>query len=1094
MFSFALVVLANLVMLPRVTRLSAAEILLPMTEPRLPISVEGELGTVQTLGAYRVYQLSGNCVITQGSFHASGDRMQIWVDDFEMQISAQAPSTTAHSSGLSANADVPKQRVHKAVIKIEGNVEVSSGNGDKLKDQRWMGRLFSHRDLHVEVRNWAEARGEPERLNWDESSSVTDATFLAIGKEQGPNSISPAQYTQVPQPQTLMPMELPPPVSIQNQLGPSGTVLDSQMPMGGIVIEGDVPETVKSEIVTSLQPPSSIVPGTGNTSGNGGGPVIVPSSPPQRIGAKTFEFSGRGGIDPQLITLPRPERGDSVVAISRGIRLKFGGTSVMTSSGQMDLGTVLIEADRALIWTSDFSKLISQSFDGQSVELYLEGNVVFQQGQRTIFADRMYYNVQSETGMVLNAEILTPAPQFEGVVRLKADVIEQRTRQNYLAYNAAMTSSRIGVPRYWMQSDRLSLSDNRSEIDPNQAASLAQTGATNMEATARNNFIYLGGVPVLYWPVINTNIDTSSFYLRSIKVKNDEIFGQQAFIDTDLYQLLGIDGPDGTDWLLSTDYLSKRGFALGTTYRYNVPQTFLPGPATGFFDAWGINDRGLDTLGRNRVGLAPERETRGRLTFRHRQFLTPDLELWAEAGVVSDRNFLEQYFEREWDQEKDLTTSLRLRRYFDNQMFDIVGQPRINRFFTETEWLPRIDHYLLGQPLFNRLTWYARSNVAYAHQRVLTPPQNASELARFQFLPWERDTEGIRAGTRQEIALPLELGPAKAVPYLNGEVMTWGNDLNGESSTRLTGQVGVRSSLPFWRVFPETQSRLFNVNGIAHKVSLNSEFFYADTNKDLTTLPLYDPLDDNAQEAFRRRLVFNTFGNGVLPDQFDSRTYAVRQGLQRYVTAGSQEIVEDQMQFRLGLDQRWQTKRGLPGKERITDLVEFDVDAILFPKQDRDNFGSTVGAINYDARYHIGDRVSLLSDGYFDVFDRGLKVISGGAMMTRPGRGEWYFGLTSLRGPINSLVAISNYNYRLNEKWMTSGGTTFDFGQVGNVGQSFSVTRIGESFLVQVGASVDSGRSNTTFFFNVEPRFFSLKRIGGVGGQPIPPAGLFGLE
>ncbi len=39
------------------------------------------------------------------------------------------------------------------------------------------------------------------------------------------------------------------------------------------------------------------------------------------------------------------------------------------------------------------------------------------------------------------------------------------------------------------------------------------------------------------------------------------------------------------------------------------------------------------------------------------------------------------------------------------------------------------------------------------------------------------------------------------------------------------------------------------------------------------------------------------------------------------------------MQFRVGLDQRWQTKRGLAGRERITDLIEFDVNAIIFPNQ-----------------------------------------------------------------------------------------------------------------------------------------------------------------
>ncbi len=76
-------------------------------------------------------------------------------------------------------------------------------------------------------------------------------------------------------------------------------------------------------------------------------------------------------------------------------------------------------------------------------------------------------------------------------------------------------------------------------------------------------------------------------------------------VDSDLYQLLGIDGRDGTDWRLSTDYLSKRGFALGTTLRYNVPDLIFDGPATGFIDAWGLDDKGLDVLGLDRINLVP---------------------------------------------------------------------------------------------------------------------------------------------------------------------------------------------------------------------------------------------------------------------------------------------------------------------------------------------------------------------------------------------------------------------------------------------------------------------------------------------------------
>ena len=115
--------------------------------------------------------------------------------------------------------------------------------------------------------------------------------------------------------------------------------------------------------------------------------------------------------------------------------------------------------------------------------------------------------------------------------------------------------------------------------------------------------------------------------------------------------------------------------------------------------------------------------------------------------------------------------------------------------------------------------------------------------------------------------------------------------------------------------------------------------------------------------------------------------------------------------------------------------------------------------------YQVGDRVSLLSDGYFDFFDGGLRSISAGVRSTRPGLGVVYFGLLSLEGPISSTVFRSNLDYRLNEKWIISNGMSYDFSSTGNVSQSAALTRIGESLLVRLGMTYDKGRDNVGIRF-----------------------------
>jgi hypothetical protein len=816
-------------------------------------------------------------------------------------------------------------------------------------------------------------------------------------------------------------------------------------------------------------------------------------------GTRSVEILARGASSPPVIeTISRPELGESVIVARGGVTVLIRDVTAQLPSGEfMELGTISLSADRIVGWLP----LLTGIFDGTTDfseaegELYLEGDIVFRQGERIIYAESMYYNISREQGMVLNAEAITTIPEYQGIVRLKADVLQQVARGNFIGFDAAVTSSRMGVPRYWLQSQQLRLTDReRLGQDP-------LTGEPRLDrepfVESNGNFVYVAGVPVFYWPRFSTSLERPAYYLTGIKTNNDNIFGTQVLLDFDLFQLFGIDdAPRGVDWELSLDYLSDRGPAIGTTLDYQLPGLLgIPGPVNGFFDTWIIDDRGVDTLGRDRLALVPEERTRGRSFLRHRHYLPRDYELIAEIGWISDRNFLEQYLENEWDQLSDQNTGLRLRKYLSNQLFDLSVQGRVNDFFQETERLPQLDHYLLGASLLgNHFTWSAHSKVGYARLRVADDPENMAEAAEYSPLPGELERRGVIASTRQELALPLAVGPLKVVPNVSGEASHYGEAADGNSLTRLLGQAGVRTSLSAWKVDPTIQSSLLNVRGLAHKVEWTAEYFFADSDTNLDDLPLYDPLDDNAQEQFRRRFIQETFGATVLPPEFDPRTYAFRHGIQRLVASPSDVIADDLQLVCLGLDQRWQTKRGLPGRERIVDLLQLDLDLLVFPDADRDNFGETLGPATYDVRYHIGDRVTLLSDGYFDFFDDGLRSVSAGFRTSRPGVGDLYLGLLSLEGPISSTVLRSTLDYRLNEKWIASAGSTYDFGDVGNVGQTFAVTRIGESLLLRLGVVVDRGRDNVGIGFGIEPRFWPRPRLGRIGGQLIPPPGVEGLE
>jgi hypothetical protein len=828
------------------------------------------------------------------------------------------------------------------------------------------------------------------------------------------------------------------------------------------------------------------------------GAVELPSVASQELPGtqRRIRMFPRSSVPWQLQWIPSDDGQERIAVINSGVNIIIDQVA--------GFETVDISTDRIVIWTSAQDV---RDFQGEAIqqgdtpwEFYLEGNVVFRQQDRVIYADRMYYNVRERYGVVLDGELLTPIPGYQGLVRLKAEVLRQVDPFRIEGFEGAVTTSRLGVPSYWLQSDSFTYeSPAVSEVTPGLADPLTGQPQTlaSKRVTSRDNRVYLGQWPIFYWPFMSADLERPTLYLESLSVSSDRVFGTQVLTEWNLYQLLGWrNAPGGTRWTGSVDYLSDRGWALGTHFDYDRNSFFgHPGRTFGFVDAWGINDDGLDNLGLGRRALEPETDSRGRILGRHRQF-THGLEITGELGWISDRNFLEQYYEQEWDEEKDQTTGVEIKRRNENHSISASADARINDFFTQTSGV-RGDHFWIAHPLLSDwLTWTQHNGIAHSHLQVAEPPLNPIELAVFDPLAWEVDREGLRAFTRQRLDLPLQWGGAKIVPYVLGEAAHWDQDLSGNERDRLLGQAGIRGSLPLVRLDPQVQSTLFNVNGLAHKVVFESELLVAEADTNLADLPLYDPLDDDAIEFFRRRFLFTTFGGVAgddVPLRFDERFYALRSGFQSAVAASSIEIADDLMLGRLAARQRWQTKRGMPGQQRVVDWITFDVEGFVYPKPDRDNFGQEIGLLSYDFRWHLGDRFSILSDAHADLFSDGLRTISLAAMVTRPGRARYLTGIRSIEGPISSAIWYGTTNIRLSPKWIFNYGSSYDFGDTGNIGQRGQIIRVGESFLVGLGFNYDHSRDNFGVRFSIEPRFLAgpLSRVGGV---PIPPVGAFGLE
>ena len=781
---------------------------------------------------------------------------------------------------------------------------------------------------------------------------------------------------------------------------------------------------------------------------------------------------------------------EQIAEISGGVNIIVDGFTTEVDGRQIPLGTIDLAADRMVIWTTDDLKPgeFRQNRDAP-FQVYMEGNIELRQGGKIITATHGYFDVQNDQALLLNGELRAYLPRVDGQIRIRAERIRQSAKERFHAQNAWVTTSPYGKPGYRLEASDIFVESRTGRPWLRSRATLNSRVGESDETlwiTSLNNRFIIGDTPVFAYPRISAPADEPSLPIRRATVRHDQIFGTQVKTVWDLTKVLGMEQSPGLQWDLLADVFTRRGPGIGTAAEYQgVSPTGLPYRGEGLL--YYLNDGGHDRLGRDRRRLDTD-NNRGRVNWRHRQELGNGIKLFGEIGYISDRNFLEQYYEQEFDRGKDLETSVRIKQDIGNFSGSLFIQPQVNPFETTTEWLPRLDFYGLSQPLFGGpVTWSNHSSIGYARLRPADAPDDPNDV--FAPLPYVANREGLVAMTRQQLDMPFNLGPVKLTPFVMGEIAHWDEDLDGASLNRTLVSAGARANLVQSRIYPFVRSPIFNLNGLAHRVEFNLEGRYTDSSENLDNIPQFNEIDDNAQERFRTRLLSNTFG-GTLPGPFDPRSFALRQGAGFAVTAPYHELVDDQQVVRGSIRHRLQTKVGPPSNPRTRDWLTLESGFSWFPKPERDNFGEDFGLFYSRLQWHVGERTSVIANTLYDTFDGGQRVANVGLLSQRSERGSVYLGYRSLNGTqlLDSDIVTASFSYSLSPKWIVTGGAAYDFGENIDRGQSFTISRIGLDWIFHLGANYDRGKDNFGVAFLLEPRF------GSVRNSPVQLNSLLGVQ
>ena len=471
-----------------------------------------------------------------------------------------------------------------------------------------------------------------------------------------------------------------------------------------------------------------------------------------------------------------------------------------------------LEADNIVLWryTNDPNLSETEPLLGELEgigQVYVAGDVQLREGQRTIRASELYYDLINRRGLASDAVLRTFDAARDIPLYVRAAQLRQVAADRFEAEDVVVTPSEFHTPQVSVTASKLQVIDNTVDMEPGDTAA-----DSRFDAKLENVRFKYYDTTLFAWPSLRPNFQRPDVPIRSVRVGNDSTYGTSLETRWFLSRILGLKEPEGTDSTLALDYFSKRGVGGGVEVDYARDTYF------GRLLTYGINDNGEDRLSRSEKNVEINRDFRGRFTLQHRHFLPYDWQVTAEASYLSDENFLQQYYRGEYNLGKEQETLLHAKRIEDNWGLSLLAKARINDFVDKVEEQPTAEFHWTGQSFFDdRLTFYSDTQVSRYRYLYGVDSNDLGPDGFFTFTM-----------TRNEIDMPLMVGKTKIVPFVAG---TFGYEdgtgfqasLDGSNvepeETIWMGEGGVRmSTQPFWKVYHGVQSEFWDLDQLRHVI------------------------------------------------------------------------------------------------------------------------------------------------------------------------------------------------------------------------------------------------------------------------------------
>ncbi len=734
------------------------------------------------------------------------------------------------------------------------------------------------------------------------------------------------------------------------------------------------------------------------------------------------------------VLLRAQEKSEALIikALTEAGRVEYSiekNTFVATNGIMVIYGNAVLTAERA-------------RGDQATGEIVAEGRVRIQRDEWVWVGEKIRYNfftlkMESEQFRTGHAPVFaggervgTPENDGSAVVTNYAgkDTLSILTNQVYTARNAFVTTDDIADPGSRVRASEVKVLPGKW-------------------VEARNAVLYLGKVPVFYFPYFKQRLDGQGNRFNFVP-------GYRSAYGPYLLSSYTWVANEQLDGVLRGDYRQERGGAGGADFNLHLGR-WGEASVKGYY----LYDQ--DPTQDNQGYDIPH--NRYRLDFGYLSNPYTNLYVRSQVRYASDPRVLENFFEGEYRRNPQPNSFLEVNKLSDNFSLSVFAQPQVNNFQETEERLPDVRLSGFRQPVLGSPVFYETESSAgyYQHNYAIS-----------NGVPQGLDYAAPRADTFHQLTMPHTFfGWLNAVPRAGGRLSYYGEATGPGGTNSATGRAvfntGIEFSFKASQTWAAATNRLLALDGVRHILEPSLNYVYVPS-------PSATPNE--------------------LP-QFDYELPALRLLPIDYPDYNSLDSIDSQNVIRLGLRNRLQTKRG--GK--VENFLYWDVYTDW--RLDPDSGQSTFSDLFSDLAIRPRTWLLLESQMRYDV-PNGQVDVAFQNLSFRPNN-VWSWGLghlysrndpstssTSLGQGQNSLT--STFFLRFNENWGFRMAHQYDVQQHWLQQQAYSIYRDLRSWTAAITLRYEDNRTSPndltvafTFSIKAMPRYH-------VGGDAVNPAGLLG--